>query len=418
MRIAVLTIAVLVGLFGGWWLVSAPPAAIMVGEGHDFAAPPASLDAITSSNDYISLNTERIALTLPAYDEVVLNAAESRAYVTAVDGWFWEVDLDAGVAARFVDAPMMPAGARIAPDNDRLIYFCASRLYGANYPASDRVGLYQLDVDAKAVTPLVLDVPQAPAPGGAAVVYLRDGGPRLRRGEVSAENSRPVAFCNDLDVSADGRRIYFTEPFAYDNPSMGGAGTYREAIALGRNGYIWRYDMDTDEVSLVAQNFTFPDGILVEDNPAGGVEDSLLVNETVKFKLVRIFTGGAKAGRHETVWENLPGMPDGLDRDGAGRIWVGIIKQRSPVIDWIHQNPWIKPLLLRLPYNLMPSGRATSFLALSPDGRQPLFYSEHDGSVLTEISVVIPGRAELYLATVGHDSKGLYSVPYPDGLTP
>ncbi len=418
MRIAVLIIAVLAGLFGAWWMASAPPAAIVVGDRHEFLAPPASLDAITPAGDYISLNAERIALTLPAYDEVVLNTAESRAYVTAVDGWFWEVDLAAGVAARFVDVPMMPAGARRAPDKDQLIYFCASRLYGAEYPASDRVGLYQLDVNTKAVTPLVLDVPLAPAPGGAAVVYLREGGPRLRRDEAEGKNSRPVAFCNDLDVSADGRRIYFTEPFAYDNPSMGGAGTYREAISLGRNGYIWQYDMDADEISLVAQNFTFPDGILVEDTPSGGIEESILVNETVKFKLVRMFTGGARAGSHETVSENLPGMPDGLDRDDAGRIWVGMIKQRSPVIDWIHQNPWIKPLLLRLPYNLMPSDRATSFLALSSDASQPLFYSEHDGSVLTEISVVIPGGAGLYLATVGHDSQGLYSVPYPDGLTP
>ncbi len=56
MRIAILIIAGLIGLFGVWWMTSAPPAAIVIGEAAAFSAPPASLAAVTSSGDYIAQN--------------------------------------------------------------------------------------------------------------------------------------------------------------------------------------------------------------------------------------------------------------------------------------------------------------------------------------------------------------------------
>ena len=111
-------------------------------------------------------------------------------------------------------------------------------------------------------------------------------------------------------------------------------------------------------------------------------------------------------------------MPDGMDRDSEGRIWIGILKQRSGTIDWIHRSPWIKPFLLRLPAGLMPVSRKTSFLALSADASEALYYTEHDGSVVSDISVVVPGRKELYLAVFNDQSRGLHRVRYPAGLEP
>ena len=54
---------------------------------------------------------------------------------------------------------------------------------------------------------------------------------------MNAGNARSVEMCNDLDVSADGKRLYFTEPFAYANASSG-TGTFSEAVTLARNGRI------------------------------------------------------------------------------------------------------------------------------------------------------------------------------------
>lgn len=417
MKLKWIVTGILIVIFGTWWVVNAPPEDIKIGNAMVFNSVPEAIASVTSQKDFIAGNYQNAAPSLPPYDEVILNADESLAYVTANDGWFWQVDLVKGNAARFVDAPLMAAGAHLAPDNDNLIYFCSSYFFGDEYPPSERVGLYQLSIDTKAIKPLVLDVPQSPKTGGEPVIYHNEDAPHLKNDDANGENSRPVAFCNDLDVSADGKRIYFTEPFAYGRPTMGGGGTYREAVSLGQNGRVWRYDIEKNETTLMAQNLTFPDGILVEDT-GEKPEESILITETIRFRIIRIFSGGAKAGSQEVVQRDLPGMPDGMDRYSTGNIWVGILKQRSSTIDWIHNNPWIKPFLLRLPSWLMPVSKKTSVLGLSADGRKPLFYSEHDGSVLSDIAVVIPGRKSLYLATIGSGSKGIYHIPFPEGLEP
>ena len=417
MRIFGVVVAVCVLAFGGWWISSAPPEINKVGGPIELEAVPDSIAAVASKEDFIAKYSYQSAPALPPYDEVILNKDETLAYIPTKDGWFWKVDLKSGNASPFVKVPLMAAGARQAPDDQNLIYFCASYLYGKDYPETERVGLYQLNVETRAVTPLVLDVPLTAEPGGRAKVYAAKSAPTLKNADASTSNSRPLTFCNDLDVSADGKRIYFTEPFTHGRPAMGGGGTYREAITLGQNGLIWRYDLDAGETSVVAQNFIFPDGILVE-NIEGAREESILVTETVRFRLVRLFMGGAKAGQYEEVWDNLPGMPDGMDRDSQGRIWIGILKQRSGTIDLIHRNPWIKPFLLRLPASLMPVSRKTSFLALSADASKALYYTEHDGSVVSDISVVVPGRKELYLAVFNDESRGLHRVRYPTALEP
>jgi sugar lactone lactonase YvrE len=401
----------------GLWIVTGPDNAITVGPPTSFGSTPDSVRAVETDYDYISKFGQKTALILPPYDEVLLNGAETIAYVTTIDGWFWKVDLVSGTAEPFVDTPLMPAGARFAPDDSQLIYFCASRLYGQEYPATDRVGLYKLDIGTKKITPIVLDLPISPETGGEPIVYSVESRPSLSTNMKLENTSRPLEFCNDLDISADGRRLYFTEPFSYGVPSMGGGGTFREALALAHNGRVWRHDLDTGETSLVAQNLIFPDGILVEENTKGR-EQSLLITETVNFRLLRLYMEGDRAGEIEPAIENLPGMPDGMDRDSMGRIWIGLLKQRSATIDKIHKNPWIKHILLRLPVGLMPVSSETSVLGLSKDGKTPIFYTLHDGSFTTDISAVIPGKKGLYLATVGLESKGLYSIPYPDNLVP
>jgi len=409
------TAVFLLFLFGLWWVKSSPPAYIKVSQAFAFGEISPQTMAATVNEDVIAASFTQIALELPGYDEVILYEDQDLALATAVDGWFWQIDLKEKTAKRFVDAPLMPAGARIAPDNTNIVYFCSSFLYDTTYPKNERVGLYQLNLANKQITPLVLEVPKVSGIGLAPKVLAMGTGVELSTPLTKQSNSRPLAFCNDLDVSADGKRIYFTEPFSYENASMGGGGTYREAISLGQNGLVWLYDFSSDSVSLISKNFTFPDGILIETNE-DGEDESLLIAETVKFQIQRMFISGSRSGQSEIVQKDMPAMPDGLDRDANGNIWIGMIKQRSNTIDWIHKNPWIKHLLLRLPVTMMPVSRETSYMALSPNGETVLFYSVHDGSVFTEISVVIPGSNQLYLATVGHDSKGLYSVPYPKSL--
>ena len=89
------------------------------------------------------------------------------------------------------------------------------------------------------------------------------GAPELRPGiDVP---TRALIVCDNLDVSEDGRRIYFTEPFDYTGATVDDA--LDEAIALAPNGRLWRYDISTDTTRLIAEGFHFINGVLYDLHP-------------------------------------------------------------------------------------------------------------------------------------------------------
>ncbi len=378
---------------------------------------PAAMKAVDKRNAPF-LDIDAVAENIPGQDDVVFFPEQEKAFVTAMDGYFWKLDLKTKQAERFVKTPLIPPGARRNPVLRNKILFCASRLHGRTFPDSEKVGVYELDTDTKAIQPVLQRVftPQPAAlknenPG---IVYGPGKGPELQLAAMNAGNSIDMPFCNDLDVSADGERIYFTAPYSYAGASMAG-GTFGEAITLARNGYLWMFDRRRQVLSLVARDFNFIDGILVEGR-AGQREESVLITETTKFKIDRLYVSGPKAGTHEILWENLPGMPDGMDRDSEGRIWVGLIKKRSGLISWAHRNPWIKNLFLNLPRWLLPVPKQTGILCLSADGARPLYYAMHEGKVIQDISVAVPYRDRLYLPNFSEHTHGLFSLPFPKDL--
>lgn len=98
-------------------------------------------------------------------------------------------------------------------------------------------------------------------------------------------------------------------------------------------------------------------------------------------------------------------MPDGLDRDSLGNVWVGLLGLRSTTTDWIHAHPWIKPLLLRLPTHWIPRREATGILALGPDMTRALYLGLHEGSSVHDVSVAIPAEGRIYLASFDPDPR-------------
>jgi hypothetical protein len=366
------------------------------------------MDAALAGVEYLEngfgSTVQRLGKALPGYDDVVV-FADGTALASGMDGWIWRIDLSSAEAERWMDVPLMPAGLRVDPTDPNLLFFCSAILHGQSYPATERVGLYALRLSTKQIDSVVLDVPHDVGRSDFPEVFPLDGRPETA-------GIRPLAFCNDLDVSGDGQRIYFSEPFASEGASMGG-GAVAEAIALGRNGRLWMHDRQTGATRLVARGFHFLDGVLIEPGPGGGRETSILITETTRFRIQRIKLGHGEAARSEIVWQDLPGMPDGLDRDALGNVWVGLLGLRSATTDWIHANPWIKPLLLQMPTVWIPRGESTGVLVLSPDAAVPLFLGLHDGSSVRDVSVAIPSGERVYLASFDPDQRGLVWIPRP-----
>ena len=59
-------------------------------------------------------------------------------------------------------------------------------------------------------------------------------------------------------------------------------------------------------------------------------------------------------GAAQVLLDNLPGYPDNLTRGENGRIWTGLTKPRSPLLDVAADKPWLRQMMIRLPRALWP----------------------------------------------------------------
>lgn len=405
-----------------WWHMAAPRAEIRCCVAGSMAFDPSTVrdnDAVEESEGFAA-GLETLPVALPAYDDAAFLHGGASALVTAHDGKIWKVDLTAGSAEPFVDVPLMAWGIHEAPGASTHVYFCSSGSY-ENRPSGEVAGLYRLDISTRSIEPLALQVPHTknhPLP----VVYADDDthAPVLQA-DGSGYPSRRIAVCDNLEVSEDGRRIYFSEPFDYENASAGDA--IDEAIALAPNGRLWRHDLDSGSTRLIAEGFHFINGVLYDLHPDQAREESVIVTQTSLFRVTRLYIGGPKAGSFEVVIDGLPGMPDGMDRDADGRIWLAMFTHRSPLLTWVHENAWIKPLLMRLPTALLLSQtQHTGVVVLSPDGSKPLYSAFSKDSGLSSIASAVPAPSGIYLANVALDSadrgqkKGIQRLHWPPGL--
>lgn len=388
--------------------ISCNPGKIKIGGAYRFGETDPNILKVESKSDPFSEDLKTTMEDLPGHDDLIFDPIRGVGYASGMDGWIWELDRKTGKASRWIKLPVNPAGMQYSNRNKDKILVCASRLGGESYAETDRVGLYEADIVSKTVTPLLLDLPDTKKERFE-TVYPVSERTFVPIDTLDSSNSRPFSLCNDLAVSKDGNRVYVTEPFEREDAAMG-SGAVPEAIGLYPHGKLWVYDRAAKTVALVLDGFTFVDGILLEEG-RDGIEESVIFTETTKFRIVKATFAGKNAGKHEVLFENLPGLADGLERDTHGRIWTGIIKPRSGLVNFVHSNPWIKPLILSLPQKLLPIAKKTGVLVLDREGKKALYYRMHDGSKIKDISVAVPNGEEIYFPTFDKNSRGLYSIP-------
>jgi hypothetical protein len=376
----------------------------------DVGPIPQSILDVKTKSDFIYDTVKTIAPEIGGYDDVLLEEGPGIAYTTGRDGWIWKVDLKTEKGERFVDVPVMAAGLHRIPGEKTKIITTNSRRGGETYPKSEKVGLYTLDLATKEVTPLVTRVPHS-ADVSKPTVFASAKQQRVRVDSLDESNSRLLAICNDAAVSADGKRIYFTESYVADGATMGGPGSIGTVVMLGNSGRLWMYDAETETVGLVANGYAFTDGILMEGD-GNGPEESVLLTDNARFQIHRVHLAGPRAGESELLWKDLPGLADGMRRDSKGRIWVTFIAERGPQLTWVHANPEVKPFLMKHP-QLISLAPTNSLLLLSPDASTPLWFTSHYQTRVTSIAAVTPGKSGLYLSNFSEKTPGLHRIDIP-----
>jgi sugar lactone lactonase YvrE len=224
-------------------------------------------------------------------------------------------------------------------------------------------------------------------------------------GEISvlttSVNGVPFGFTDDLDIASDGK-IYFT-----DASSKWNQGNYiLDLLETRPYGRFLVYDPADKTTTTLIDNMYFSNGVAISEH-----EDFVLVNETWRYRVVRYWLSGEKAGSHDIFIDNLPGFPDGISANRKGRFWIALPTPRLPAVDSMHPKPWLKNLSAKLPDWLKPKALEYG-LILGLDEAGNIVTSLHDpeGKNLREITSVEEHGGYLYIGSLGNDRIGRFAL--------
>jgi len=208
---------------------------------------------------------------------------------------------------------------------------------------------------------------------------------------ATEHGGRPFVFTDDLDIASDGK-IYFSDASdTYAQPD------YRLDLLEARpHGRLLVHDPATGETELLLDNLYFANGIALSKN-----EDFVLVNETPRYRVLRYWLKGEKAGTSDVFIDELPGFPDGISANRKGVFWLAIPSPRNPMLDKAHPKPWLKNLLSKLPKSLQPSAiRHGLVIALDEEGNVLDALHDSDGDPVYMITSAQQEGDMLYLGSL------------------
>ncbi|MCC6909054.1 MAG: SMP-30/gluconolactonase/LRE family protein [Phycisphaerales bacterium] len=214
----------------------------------------------------------------------------------------------------------------------------------------------------------------------------------------------PFMFTDDVDVAPSGM-IYFT-----DASSRRGLNDYDiDFIEQRGSGRLMRYDPATKQTELLLGELNFANGVAVSPD-----ESFVLVNETARYCIHRVWLTGARAGESEIFIDNLPGFPDGVSCNGTDRFWVAIVSPRSPVLDFVHPRPWLKRAMCRLPRSMLPKPQHSGLvLGLDLDGAPVEMLRDPSGEHFSLITSVEEHDGMLYLGSLSRPNFARAPRPEP-----
>jgi len=218
----------------------------------------------------------------------------------------------------------------------------------------------------------------------------------------------PIRYADAVVVARNGK-IYLSDASTRFAPARWG-GTFEasvlDIIEQSSTGRILEYDPATRSTRVVAKGLSFANGVALSQD-----EKDLFVAETGKYRVWKIpaeareldiAQGGAPA---RLLLDNLPGYPDNLMRGLDGKIWMGLTKPRSPVVDGMAEKPFLRAMTLRLPRALWPVPKAYGHvMAFTEDGKIVADLQDPSGAY-PETTAVTETADRLYVQSL--HAKGL-----------
>ncbi|ESN92076.1 hypothetical protein HELRODRAFT_181856 [Helobdella robusta] len=194
----------------------------------------------------------------------------------------------------------------------------------------------------------------------------------------SSSSVRRTNFINDLELDDDGN-VYYTDSSVFE----------RRDFVL--DVLLLRYNAMTNRVEVLKGNLDFPNGILLSK-----YGDYILISETSRARILKYYLKGIHLRQTYTFVDNLPCLPDNLQRTDRGTILVACgnlryDQKRFNFVDFLQEKIWLRALLMKLPIK--------PILGLIPHGSMLMEFSE-SGKVLKTMM-------DLQGATISHPSHAV-----------
>jgi len=163
----------------------------------------------------------------------------------------------------------------------------------------------------------------------------------------------PFKFTDDVDV--DSQNVAWFSDASYkwghENHAM------EEVLESAPNGRLVKYDINSGECTVVLNELFFANGVAVSPD-----ETYVLVNETMRYRVKRVFVRGPRKGEVDVFINNLPGFPDGISTGADGTFWLAIFAPRNALVDSAGPKPWLRRLIYRVPAPLKPKPKRHPFV--------------------------------------------------------
>lgn len=210
--------------------------------------------------------------------------------------------------------------------------------------------------------------------------------------EVLAHGAEGAAFhfLNDVVIAASGV-IYMTDSSFWRYGDQ-----FFDVVESIPSGRVIRYDPPTRVAVVIARGLAFANGIALAPD-----ESYLLVTESARYRIARVWLQGDKRHLLETFVDNLPGFPDNISLSPRGTWWVAMFSVREPVLDLLHPFPFVKDTLAGLPDAVRPRHRNYG-LVFEMDATGKPLRSFHDatGKRMRDVSSAVERDGSLYLGTL------------------
>ena len=203
-----------------------------------------------------------------------------------------------------------------------------------------------------------------------------------------------------LDIASDGK-VYFAS--LSSEKTITPRFIQKLILEQRQTGGVYCYDPKTGQTEIISEGNYFGNGVALSKT-----EEFLLVSETSKYRIMKYWLKGEKAGKKEVFLENLPGFPNNINLRENGSFWVGFTTKRNDKLDQIHPKKAMKKFVYALPGFLKPKAEPFGMIIeYSPEGEVVRTLFDPSGEKVSEAGAVFEHDNKLY---IGGDVASYISV--------